>query len=169
MNNNNLIEPIEIALKMEKEGYEFYIDSLKKVSNKSIKQILISLAKDEEEHICVFRNIFNSIKNFSKLPDDILIDSSRENKIIFDKTNKEKIINAKQDIDIIKIAQKMENESIKYYQNLSAVLIESKMKNFFIKLVEIEKHHFDILDNTYEYLKSQTDWYTKEEKPSFEG
>ncbi|MBI4649777.1 hypothetical protein HY745_00430 [Candidatus Desantisbacteria bacterium] len=134
-----------------------------------MKQILLSLAKDEEEHICIFRNIYNSIKNYSKLPDDILIGTMQEIETVFGKTNQEKIINAKQDLDIIKIAQKMENESIKYYQNLSAAFLESKMKLFFEKLINIEKHHYDILGNTYEYLKSQTDWYTKEEKPSFEG
>ncbi|MBI5417138.1 hypothetical protein HZA55_04215 [Candidatus Poribacteria bacterium] len=54
MENTKLIEPIEVALKMETDGWNFYMQSAKKVSNELIKDMLLSLAKDEENHMCIF-------------------------------------------------------------------------------------------------------------------
>lgn len=172
MDNTKLIEPIEVALKMETDGWNFYMQSAEKASNKLIKDMLLSLAKDEENHMCIFNNIYESLNKFKRLPDDIFVAAPQNVESVFDVNKSENIgsiSNSRSDLDIIKVAQDMENKSIVYYTNLSTTMLESKMRVFFEKLVVVEKQHYDILTNTYAYLNSQIDWYTKTEKPSFEG
>ncbi len=117
MDSPKLIKPIEIALQMENDGWNFYMESSKKTSDESIKKMLISLARDEENHICIFKKVYESIKNFNKWPDDVFVAFPDNLKSVFDTNkneNQEKAVSAKNDLDIIKIAMDMENKS---YEN----------------------------------------------------
>ncbi len=50
------IQALHIAMKMEKEGAEFYLKAAKEASNPAEKALFECLAKDENEHFTIFQN-----------------------------------------------------------------------------------------------------------------
>ncbi|MDD5771857.1 MAG: ferritin family protein [bacterium] len=168
----NKIKPVEIALEMEKDGLKFYLESAAKASNKLIKDLLISLAKDEEEHYNSFLIIYDSFKKNNNWPDNIEIKANHDSKTIFKKyanENRKKIKKAKYEMDIVKTALEIEKKSFEFYKEISEEIKENNIKMFFKKLAEIENEHYELLDNTFNYLNNPTEWFVKEEKPIFEG
>lgn len=172
MEKIKLIEPVEVALDMEKDGLKFYLESAEKASNKLIKDLLISLAEDEEAHYNSFMNIYDSFKKNNNWPDDLKIKANNNSKTIFKKyadENRKEIIKAGDEMDIVKTALEIEKKSFDFYKELSGKIKEKNIKKFFKKLAEIENEHYKLLDDTYNYLNNPAEWFVKEEKPIFEG
>lgn len=172
MKKINLIDPVEIALVMERDGLAFYLESAEKVSNEFIKNLLISLAKDEEDHYNTFKNIYDSFKKTSNWPEDVKIAASQDSKAIFKEyadKNRSEVKDAKDEMDIVKMALDIEKKSFNFYKKLSGEIEENNIKMFFEKLAEVENDHYKLLDDTYQFLNNPADWFVKEEKPIFEG
>lgn len=172
MEKNKLIEPVKVALNMEKDGLKFYLESVEKVSNELIKDLLTSLAKDEEEHYNSFKTIYDSFKENNNWPEEVKITANKNSKTIFEEyaaKNKEEVKDAKDEMDIVKMALEIEKKSYNFYKKLTEKIEENNVKMFFEKLADVENEHYKLLDDTYQYLNNPADFFIKEEKPIFEG
>jgi rubrerythrin len=59
------IEALNIALKMEKEGYEFYKKSAEAATSAEEKALFECLASDEQEHFTIFQNTCSLLSDTS--------------------------------------------------------------------------------------------------------
>ena len=172
MEKIKLIEPVEIALNMEKDGRKFYLESAEKVTNEIIKNLLRSLAKDEEDHYNIFKKIYDSFKQNDSWPQEAKITANSDSRTIFEEyavKNKEGVKKAGDEMDIVKMALEIEKKSYVFYKKLSDEIEDNNIKMFFEKLSDIENEHYKLLDDTYQYLNNPSDWFVGQEQPIFEG
>jgi rubrerythrin len=59
------IEALTIAMKMEKEGYEFYKKSAEAAASAEEKALFSCLANDEQEHFTIFQNTCSLLSDTS--------------------------------------------------------------------------------------------------------
>ena len=145
-------EVVEIAVEIEKNGFDFYAELIRKALTPEATQIFTYLAGEEEKHISVFENLFKSIKNVDNggaFPDEYI---SYMNKLagqhVF--TQKGQGVKIAKEIDnttkAFDLGIKFENESIIYYESMKQV-ISKKDIGIIDRLINEENMHLVKLQN----------------------
>jgi len=143
-------EIVELGIKIEENGRDFYGILLKFSKNDKAKALFKILADEEAKHIESFRNILDNVKRYDPAeayPEEYfsyIKALSKDN--IFTKDNKgaEVARNIKDDQEAIDLGIKFERESILFYENIKKVVLESE-KNIIDTLIEEEKKHLNRL------------------------
>ena len=169
---NDFSDVIRTAIKMEQAGINFYHEAAQKVYHPFGKKMLLSFVEDEEKHIIALKNILTELKIFDF--DRFLKEKTPKEKIktIFEEVKsgtKRKILAHSNELKVLKVGMEIELKSIEFYQSGLEKTQESHLKDFFKRLVEEEKEHYQMLENTYSYLKDSRDWYLWEEKAILDG
>ena len=75
-----------------------------------------------------------------------------------------------QDInEAYKIAEGLERDSYTLYDKISKENEDETTKKFYAALAQEEREHYDILEETLQYLNHPGDWFKKEERWIVEG
>jgi rubrerythrin len=164
---------LEVALKMEEDGKEFYLKAAKANWNQMGKKVMEELAAEEDIHRDVFLRIYKEIKTKNKWPDTRFTSHTAEKlKTIFRKA----IENADKDfiampeaIDAFKTAINMENKTVDYYQERRDKASYKGEQQLYDKLVMQERGHALVLEDYLEFLTDPVSYYTKTEHHSLDG
>ncbi len=167
------IEVLQLAVRMEVEGKDFYHKASKKSSNKLAKELFRQLANEEDVHRKKFEEIYKALRRGQNWP-DVEPPSEKGEKIksLFAEATKAlgntfKV--AESEFEAIKIAMDMEVKSYNLYYSRSKENILPVEKQFYQTLAGEERgHHLALLDS-YEYLSDPTGWFTKKEHWSLDG
>ena len=168
---DNISKTIRTAIKMEKNGIDFYHKAEEKTSYPLAKKMFLSFAEDEKRHLTVLKEILTDLK-FSDF--DRFFGEKPGQKIenIFRKVKneiKERITANPDELEALKIGMDMELESVEFYQMALEKSEDNHQKAFLRRLVEEEKEHLQLLQNTHSYLKNSGDWFLWEEKALLDG
>ncbi len=168
---DNISKTIRTAIKMEKNGIDFYHKAEEKTSYPLAKKMFLSLAEDEKRHLTVLKEILTDLK-FSDL--DRFFGEKPRQKIenIFKEARneiKERIAANPDELETLKIGMDMESESVEFYQTALEKSEDNHQKAFLRRLIEEEKEHHQLLQNTHSYLKNSGDWFLWEEKGLLDG
>ena len=68
-----------------------------------------------------------------------------------------------------KVAMKMENDGYDFYKKTLESIKDPNVKELYKFLLFEEEKHFELVSNTYEYLKNPASWFAGEERPIVEG
>jgi len=162
---------IRTAIKMEEDGIDFYHKAEEKTSYPLAKKMFLSFAEDEKRHLTVLKKILTDLK-FSDL-DQFFAERPRQKiENIFRKVKneiKERITANPDELEALKIGMDMELESVQFYQTALEKNEDNLQKAFLRRLVEEEKEHLQMLQNTHSYLKNSGDWFLWEEKALLNG
>lgn len=141
------------ALKMEKDGEEFYRKMAAETSDTGLKTILTMLADQELKH---YNAIMEMHKGACGMADaDVLADA----KNIFSDMKGQKVFDADQkQIDTYRKAQEIEKQSEKFYAIKAIEVDEPSQKRLFGRLAREEKKHYFLLENIIEFLSSPQQW-----------
>ncbi len=168
------IEVLQLAVRMEAEGKEFYQKASQKSSNKLAKELFQHLANEEDVHRKKFEEIYEALKRGQNWP-DVGPPSEKKGKglkSLFTEATKalgSKIKVAESELEAIKIAMDMEIKSYDLYHSRSEESTLPVEKRFYETLAgEEREHHLALLDS-YEYLSDPTGWFTKSEHWSLDG
>ena len=167
------IEVLQLAVRMEVEGKEFYRKASKKSSNKLAKELFRQLANEEDVHRKKFVEIYEAFKRGQNWP-DVEPPSEKGEKIksLFAEATKalgSKFKVAESEFEAIKIAMDMEVRSYNLYHSRSKESTLPMEKRFYETLAGEERgHHLALLDS-YEYLSDPAGWFTKKEHWSLDG
>lgn len=153
----SLREIINFAIEIEKEGIVFYEKMAKKTLNVSLKILYTELKNEEQRHKLTFEDLIDSIG-----PDDNKYIYHSENlyisylhsfieDVIFDKKKTKTLTDElKNDMDAVKYAIKMEEDSIKFYENMKELtpkangpiidIIISQENLHITRLLEVKKN-----------------------------
>jgi rubrerythrin len=164
---------LEIALKMEEDGKEFYLKASKASWNQMGRKLMEQLAAEEDIHRDVFLTIYKEIKTKNKWPDTKFTPPKDDKlKTIFRKA----IENADKDfvalpetIDAAKTAINMENKTIDYYEERRDKAAYKGEQQLYDKLVMQERGHSLVLQDYLEFLTDPVDYYTRTEHLSVDG
>ena len=167
------IEVLQLAVRMEADGKEFYRKVSRKSSNKLAKELFQQLANEEDVHRKKFVEIYEAFKRGQNWP-DIEPPSEKEKglKSLFAEATKalgSKFKVAESELEAIKIAMDMEVKSYNLYHSRSEESILPVEKRFYETLAGEERGHHLALVDSYEYLSDPTGWFTKREHWSLDG
>lgn len=158
---------IEMAIKMEQDAVDFYTKCAGKTNNPVGKKMFLSIVEDEKYHIACAIKVTQG-QEFKPAETTPLQDM----KMIFEQ-NKEAMLqqvsSTTDELEALKMAMKMEEETIKFYQKAAAQAAEPAEKAFFECLIKDEEEHFAIFQNTYSFLSDSGNWFMWDEHSIVEG
>ena len=167
------MEPLEIAIQMEREGKEFYQAASEKSATGLGKALFSQLAVEEDHHAAIARRIHDALKKGEGHPEvELTFDQGRQLKSIFAQAQKEMEAGkhvAQTDTDAIETALSMEEKSRKYYEEQSSRAVNDFEREFFRLLKAEERGHYLSLADYREYLADPTGYFSRTEHISLDG
>lgn len=156
----------EFAMKMEKDGENYYRELATKVGNTGLKNILTMLADAEVVHY----NIFKKLKDNEKVKvGNTKILSNAKN--IFEKMKEEEEITgvSSSQIELYRKAQEIERKSRNFYLEKAGEVKGKSQKEILLKVADEEKKHYLILEKIIDFVSrpqiwlENPEWYHLEE------
>ena len=149
----------EHAMKMEKDGIDYYLDHARQTRVPALRRILEDLAEDEQKHYNLFKQmrdnqLSSDIEGFSTS-----IISTTEN--IFDTMKKEPASVATLDIGSIGIwehAMEVEQEAELFYRQQAKQEKDVAIKKVFDQIADEEHRHYVALDSVVKFMREPQQW-----------
>ena len=175
---NNLVTDTKLSIELEKKGYDFYVYTAANTTNPLAAATLNSLADRELEHLVRIKEFYLDITGAKKLQADWLkgIDLFPSKKELLTQIiNKlrdslDKKFETQEDInDLYIIAEGLERDSYNLYTKITGESSDETTKKLYSALAKEEQEHFDILDESMQYLNRPGDWFKEQERWIVEG
>jgi len=167
------LEVLQLAVRMEIEGKDFYQRASQKSKNKLAKELFQHLANEEDVHRKKFEEIYEALKRGRNWPDVKPPSEKGERlKSLFAEATKSlgsKIKAAESELEAIKVAMDMEIKSYDLYHSRSEQSSLPPEKRFYEALAGEERQHHLVLFDSHEYLSDPAGWFTKKEHWSLDG
>ncbi len=167
------LEALQIAIRMEIDGKEYYLKASQESSNELGKKLLGSLATEEDTHRQKFEEIYDAINGKKAWPStDFHPDGRKRLRTIFARATEETASNIKPlatELDAIQTAMDMENKTYDFYKSQGGNAAYDAERGFYETLAAEEREHHLILLDYYEYLKDPAGWFVRKEHPSLDG
>ena len=144
------------AMKMEKDGENYYRELANKTSNVGLRNILKMLADDEVKHYNIIQQMMKT-DTTAELAETNILENAKN---IFIEIKGKKILF---DFDLPQInfyrqAQKIEEKSYKFYLEMSDKVEFELQRTIFLKLAEQEKKHMFLMENLVEFVSRPETW-----------
>lgn len=157
-------EALEVALDFEKEGMRHYKEALLKVEDKFAKKALEFLIKEEEEHIDKILRFNNFLLGSGEFDSEVECAIELPEKIhalIVDEVDRalEKLSSVGSDIEVYKSAMELEKRGFEMYAKNAEVESDERVRNFFNFLMEEEKMHYKLLQDSIRYLEDPSYYF----------
>ncbi|MFC1934001.1 ferritin family protein [Chloroflexota bacterium] len=167
------LEALQIAVRMEIDGKEFYLKASRESGNELGKKLFQSLAAEEDIHRQKFEEIYGAISNKNAWPVVAFQrDSGKKLETLFAKAMGEiasDIRATATELDAVKMAMDLENKTCDFYRSQEKKATHDVEKDFYQSLAAEESAHHLVLLDYYEYLKDPAGWFVKKEHPSLDG
>ena len=168
---NSSGEIIQTAVKMEVDGITFYREAADKTSSPLGKKMFLSLSRDEERHLDILKKMLENL-DFSNIDSYFQESPTRRLKTVFQQArgDLERRVSAQADeLDVLKMGLDIEDKSITFYQDALSHVRDEPLRSLLEKLVQEEREHYAILENTYAVLEGSEQWFLWEEGGLLEG
>ena len=143
------LKALEIAIQMELDGKQYYLKTSRASSNELGKELLQSLAAEEDMHRQKFEEIYNTIRNKKAWPiADFQSDGGKGLKTIFARATEEMgstIKAAATELDAIQTAMDMENKTYDFYKSQGKNATYDAERDFYDALSVQERVHHTVL------------------------
>lgn len=157
----NAHEICSIGIEIEKNGKIFYETAAKNTDEKDFKNFFTELANWEETHILIFQNLQSEVSDQQQ--EDTLFGTDNEmhlylkaaadSHIFLKNLDIPAIISeCKSPIDILKIAQQFEKDSVVLYSTMMTMVPEDLGKDQVQKMLNEELKHIYIIQNKIDIL-----------------
>lgn len=145
----------DYAMQKEKKQGDYYRELSGQTNNPGLKNILIMLARDEDKHYAIVKQLKEQQKG-----DLIETPILEEAQAIFGEMkerNTEEHLDVAQ-IDLYRKAQEFEKQAENDYAQKAEIAGDTYQKTVFLKLAEEERKHYFLLDNIIEMLMRPHHW-----------
>jgi rubrerythrin len=165
------IKALQTAIQMEIDGKAYYLKASQQSGNELGKKLLNTLAAEEDTHRQKFEQIYDAIRKEKDWPKtDFVADGGRNLRTVFARAAGQGSSKAADsELDAVKKAMDMENETYDFYQKQERVATHAAEREFYQALSAQEKEHHLILLDYYEYLKDPAAWFVEKEHHSLDG
>ncbi|GAB4341340.1 MAG: hypothetical protein Kow0037_27860 [Calditrichia bacterium] len=166
-------EVLKIALEMEEEGRQTYLDGAAKVSNSLGRNMLKRLADDEVAHMRRIKEAYEALEG-KRDWDKVEMKNEGERPTfqnIFDRLREELKESVEElgshgvdDEEIIETAINLENHARFFYAEAAKKATDPKAKEFLEILAEEEEGHYQALRKINRFLDDPSNWFTTQGK-----
>ena len=158
---NDALEVLSQALKLEQEGRAFYIQAAEATLDPTGKAMFLSLADDEKLHAEMVQRQLHAIEgdgNYVLLPDLDVPAIDLDAKLFAPQKIEAKAGVSASDIDALHIAIENEIKSFHLYAQAAKAIDDPNAKQLYGWLASAETTHFNLLMSNYESLVSLGGW-----------
>jgi len=170
---DRMLQALKVAIQMEIDGKAYYLKASRESGNELGKKLLSSLASEEDIHRRKFEEIYNSIRARKGWPvTDFRPSWGQKLRTVFAEATERMATGMKAaegELDAVKTAMDMENETYDYYKNQGKAATLDAEREFYETLAAEEQEHHMVLLDYYEYLKDPASWFVRAEHPSLDG
>lgn len=167
------LEALQIAIRMEIDGKEYYLKASQESSNELGGKLLGSLAAEEDIHRQKFEEIYNAIRSKEAWPiTDFKPDKGKTLRTIFAMVTQKTGSNVESsatELNAIQTAMDMESKSYDFYISQGKNANYDAERSFYETVAVEEREHRLVLLDYYEYLKDPAGWFVTKEHPSLDG
>lgn len=172
-----LVKALKVAVDMEKSGHDVYVKAARNTTNKLGKATLEAIAVKELDHIKAIKEFIDNLSGgkigLSQAIKDIEPKGEKDYvKSIIAHVGNKLEGSVKPDSDLEKayeVAMELEKRSFDLYKKLSQEAENADAKKFFVFLMGEENTHYELLQETLEYLNKPKDWFEEKERWIMEG
>ena len=166
--DRELLEPFQIALKLEQEGRQFFLECAEKAKSALVRNTFEFLASEEDQHIERIEKFYNSLKfpGSDELPD--VEESNADSRM--EKFNEE-LVKLKDDYSITdsdaeayRVAMKFENGAEIFYDEQMQGTSDPRIKKFYKWLIDEEAMHERLLKSCLQFALDPADWFKRHSK-----
>ncbi|MBI1987609.1 MAG: ferritin family protein [Nitrospinae bacterium] len=154
---------LEHAMKLEKDGIEFYGKASQETAHPLGRQMFLSIVAEEEVHLKELQEMTRELTT----PALGGRTGRGKGQTIFDLARhklQERIAGNPDELEALRIAMEMEVEGFRLYRKMARETSDLQLKAFFDFLAEQENEHFQTLRNTHAYLEHPERWLLWEEE-----
>ena len=167
------LEALQIAIRMEIDGKEYYQRASQESGNELGKKLLQSLAAEEDIHRQKFEEIYNAIRSKKAWPiTDFQPDGGKGLRTIFARAIGEmdsSIEVLATELGAVQKAMEVENKTYDFYRSRAEKADHDAERNFYEILASEEREHHLVLLDYYHYLKDPAGYFVQKEHPSLDG
>lgn len=146
---SRIVRELSLAVQTEMEGYTFYMDLSKNLSDDRAKNLFAHLAKDELDHMKAIKAIAASLKEGKGWLgyDDALTATADHGLPVFPDENEltKRFGGEGTDISALDMAMEIEEASVIQYEKLLAKAGSDEERVLLEKLIDMEKGHCTLL------------------------
>jgi len=155
---DSIQDAIQTARKMEMDGIDFYGKLAEKCASEAGQTMFHSFVEDEKRHLRIINEI---ARGMGAVAGDLPMPRDSIRTIFSDAAGKaDDYAEATQDEkDAIQVAMGMETKSFELYKGAAEAAEEGSMRELFERLATQENQHYEMLENTLEYLGSNEAWF----------
>ena len=141
-------EIIDIAIKIEKNGENFYRDAMEKISNPALKPVLLFLADQEYEHAQWFEKLKHKTKiaggeeKVAEISEAMLQSLIGDQKFSLDDVELSELDTVQ---SLIELAVEVEKDTILFYQMLQAFIEDPDTLEGLNEIIAEENRHIELL------------------------
>lgn len=146
-----VIDSLRIALKTEMVGFSYYTDLVEMLDDEKAKNVFKHLAKEELDHIKYIITLSDSVdagRGWIGMKEATESDAFKNAGLpIYPEKNElmEKYKTEESDLKAIEIAMDNEEEAVGFYSGLLKGAAADTEREVLLRLVEMEKNHYDLL------------------------
>jgi len=154
---NNLQKILKFAMRMEKDGENFYSFYYDKVESEELKQLFSSLSEIEREHYNMLKKKYDEL-SFTDPPQVIswVVDNSSTAKDPHILSDNSELIQSPEslnsDLMVIRMAYLIENDFSEFYKNALKIVDDPEAASFLKTLAEWEEGHKNMFYSRYQEL-----------------
>lgn len=170
-----LEEIVKFALQLEQDGLKMYREFAEKSSDPFGKKTFEGLAEDEQYHIELLQEVYDAsgVKEIEEIVARSKDEPVRQRfKTIFQLAGEQARRRTEadsSDTEAMRIAMDFEERGYNLYKRAGEKAEGEAERTAFKHLTLMEKHHFELLQETFEYLNDTGNWFQKNEGWMFEG
>ncbi|MDZ7339382.1 MAG: ferritin family protein [candidate division KSB1 bacterium] len=171
------LEALGLALKMEGDGRQFFLAARDRAGHPLAKETFAYLADWELEHISIIQHFYASLRDRGEWTSAAHLEGKRGEAIATFRTlfraareRLEETVAADADVlQAYRLALGIEDKLIVFYRNRAEAAKEPLAKRFYGFMVDQEREHHLILDNSLRYLENPAQYHADEEDWMFDG
>lgn len=144
----------KFAMKMEMDGKAYYEENAAKTSNPRLKEILLTLAEEEQRHFEVFKRLMDNYRDYAA--GEILSGGATLKKVqnIFEKLAESKDQQFGDDaVAVWTEALRTEEKSESFYKEKAEGDDDQQRKDLLLRIAKEENNHIMMIDSILMFLK----------------
>jgi len=165
------LNALQVALKMERDGRQFFLDARDKATHPLARETFASLADWELEHMRIIKRFHASLKDTGKWESAESLQSRKGEaiqafKTVFQEAREhiDETVKAEAgDLEAYRTARDMEGKIAVFYQEQASESSDENARLFYDFMADQEQEHYQILDNALQYLENPAQWFEQGE------
>ncbi len=168
--NSSYLEPLAMALRLEREGRKFFVDCAARFESKLARQTFEFLGAEEDKHIKRIEEYYNSIESSGDTELPPLEGVSTEERFrTFDsrlERLRDELRPTASDVEAYRYALKFENGAEQFYAKCMAETDDDNIRHFYEWLIHEESMHSRVLESCLRFAEDPTSFFKERDDKS---